>query len=192
MLMRPVALIGLLLGAVILLVACNRGGEDSPETTVAPATSAATTTTVATDAGDSGGDTAVASDSAEPDPEAASQEAEETPTVATTGAVSGMPSYEVVHRLIEDDRETLIVVVEPGTYSNVELENLVYDIVERFTPSAVMVVDDREVADLAVLEERTDEEQERLDAHTFLRIEKGVEVTFYGPYADFPGLTVGS
>ena len=192
MLMRPVALIGLLLGAVILLVACNREGEDSPETTVAPATSAPTTTTVATDTGDSGGDTATASDSAEPDPEAASPEAEETTTVATTGAASGMPSYEVVHRLIEDDRETLVVVVEPGTYSSVELENLVYDIVERFTPSAVIVVDDREVADLAVLEERTDEEQERLDAHTFLRIEKGVEVTFFGPYADFPGLTVGS
>ena len=190
--MRPVALIGLFLAAALLLTACNRDEQEAPETTVTPAAGTATTSTAVADAGDSVGNTTVTSDSPEPDADAESEQAAETTMVATTEAVSGMPNYEVIHRLIEDDRETLVVVVEPGTYSNVELENLVYDIVERFTPSAAMVVDDMDVADLAVLEDRTDEQQARLDAHTFLRIEKGVEVTFYGPYADFPGLTVGS
>lgn len=192
MLMRPVALIGLFLAAAILLVACNRDGDESPETTVTPAATTATTSSAADDVGGSAGDTTVASESAEPDADAAPEEPAETTAVATTEVVAGLPSYEVVHRMIEDDRETLVIVVEPGTYSNVQLENLVHDIVERFTPSAAIVVDDRDVADLAVLEERTDEQQARLDAHTFLRIESGVEVTFYGPYADFPGLTVGS
>lgn len=191
--MRPTVLIGLFLAAALLLASCNRNGQEAPETTVTPAAGTATTSSeVVADAGDSNGDTTVAPASTEPDPGSAPEEVEETITVASTAAVSGMPSYEVVHRLIEDNRETLVVVVEPGTYSNVELENLVYDIVERFTPSAAIVVDDRDAADLAALEERTEEQQADLDAHTFLRIERGVEVTFYGPYADFPGLTVGS
>ena len=122
-----------------------------------------------------------------------SGEAGSTTTTAPTGAEeSGLPNYEVVHRLIEDGRETLVIVVEPGSYSNVELENLVYDIVERFSPSAAIVVDDLAVADLALEEERTDEQQASLDAHTFLTVENGVEVTFYGPYADFPRMTIGS
>ena len=192
MLMRSMALIGLLLVSSILLAACNRDGEESPETIATTAATTATTSTPVADAGGSTGDTPVASEPAEPDRDAAPEEGGESSTVATTEVVAGLPSYEVVHRMIADGRETLVVVVEPGTYSNVQLENLVYDIIEQFTPSAAIVVDDRDVADLAVLEERTDEEQERLDAHTFLRIEGGVEVTFYGPYADFPGLTVGS
>ena len=85
-----------------------------------------------------------------------------------------------------------MLVVEPGSYTSVELENLVYDIVERFSPTTAIVVDDRAFADLAIQDERTEEEQAGVDAHTFLRIEKGVEVTFYGPYADFPGITIGS
>ena len=191
-LMRPVVLIGLFLAATVLLAACSRDAEESPETTVAPAATTATTSEAVADAGGSADDTTVASEPAQQDADAAPEESAETTTVATVEVVAGLPSYEVVHRMIEDDRETVVVVVEPGTYSNVQLENLVYDIVERFTPSAAIVVDDRDVADLAVLEERTDEQQARLDGHTFLRIEGGVEVTFYGPYADFPGLTVGS
>ena len=189
--MRFGQFIPLLVVAALLFAACNRDGEETPTTTVTPAAGTATTSTAATEAEEATATSTDAPDTAEPDPDAASEEAGET-TAATAEAVSGLPSYEVVHRLIADDRETLVVVVEPGTYSNVELENLVYDIVERFTPSAVIVVDDRDSADLAVLEELTDEQQAGLDAHTFLRIERGVEVTFYGPYADFPDLTVGS
>ena len=94
--------------------------------------------------------------------------------------------------MIEDDRETLVIVAEPGAYSNVELENLVYDIVENHSPRGAIVVDDPAAADLAILDTRTDEQQAALDSHTLLSIDNGVEVTFHGPYADFPGLTVGS
>ena len=190
--MRNGRFVPLLVVASLVFAACNRDGGESAETTATPAATTATTSTTAVDAGGSAGYTTVATGSAEPDSDAASEEGDATITVATTHVAPGLPDYEVVHRMIEDDRETLVVVVEPGTYSNVQLENLVHDIVERFTPSAAIVVDDRDVADLAVLEERTEEQQARLDAHTFLRIEGGVEVTFYGPYADFPGLTVGS
>ena len=181
-------LIGLLVVVSLTIVACSRDEGEVSETTVTPA--AGSVTTSSTTAG--AGETTIAVASSDTPTTAATATSAETAPSSTTALVSGLPSYEVVHRLIEDDRETLIVVVEPGSYSNVELENLVYDIVERFSPSAVIVVDDPTVADLAIEDERTEEQQAELDTHTFLRIENGVEVTFYGPYADFPGLTIGS
>lgn len=188
--MRFARIAGALVAISLVVAGCNRDEDGASQTTVPPATGAvATTETTAgpeevTDATGSAGTTSSgATTSAGPD---------DPTTVATTTVVSGLPTYEVIHRLIEDDRETLVIVVEPGTYSDVELENLVYDVVERFSPSVAIVVDDRAAADLALLDERTEDEQRQLDTHTFLRIENGVEVTFYGPYADFPGLTVGS
>ena len=172
-----------------VLVACNRDGDETP-TTVAPETGTANTSTTLSGSGDVT-TTMVDSGTAAVDQAADQSSDSETTTVATTAAAA-MPNYDVVHRLIDDGRETLVVVVEPGVYSNVQLENLVYDIVEQYTPSAAIVVDDATVAELAVLEERTEAQQADLDMHTLLRIQNGVEVTFHGPYADFPGLTVGS
>ena len=186
--MTSVRIIGLVVASVLAITACNRGDEaasggaattgTAPVTTIAATPVVEETTTVpapstteeSAPSGD-GGVTSTATD-AEPGP--------------------AMPEYEVVHRLIEDGRETLVILVEPGSHTSVQLENLVYDIVETHSPSAAIVVDDRAAADLALLEERTGAEQDTLDSHTFLRIENGVEVTFLGPYADFPGLTVGS
>lgn len=183
-------MIGLLIVALLLVASCNRDEDGASQTTAPLATGQVATSGTAAEAGDTTG--APASPDTATSVAAASAGPDGMTIVATTTVVSGLPTYEVVHRLIEDDHETVVMVVEPGTYSKVELENLVYDVVERFSPSVAIVVDDRAVADLAILEERTEDEQKQLDAHTFLRIENGVEVTFYGPYADFPGLTVGS
>lgn len=183
--MRSVRLIGLLTLAVLLGAACNRGVQEAPATLPSfPSTEAAADSgevPPTTGAAASSSTTAAPDESVEPDE-----------TSSTAAADGGLPDYEVIHRLIKDGRETLVVVVEPGSYSSVRLENLVYDIVERYSPSGAIVVDDRGAADLAILEERTEEQQNALDSRLFLRIENGVEVTFYGPYADFPGLTVGS
>ena len=188
--MRFGRIVALLVIVSLLFVGCNREEDEASQTTQPPATGAVATTrsTIETE------DIPSASGSADTTTSAAiaSAGADNSTTVPTTTVVSGLPTYEVVHRLIEGDRETLVIVVEPGAYSGVELENLVFDVVERFSPSVAIVVDDRAAADLAILDERTEDEQRQLDSHTFLRIENGVEVTFYGPYADIPGLTVGS
>ena len=187
--MRAARLIGLLLVVALLCTACTRDEDEASETTVTPAAGSSTTSTSLPDTAEATGVT----DATTPAPVGTTGSGETIiTTTVTTTAVSGMPGYEVVHRLIEDGNETLVIAVQPGSYSNVELENLVYDIVERFSPSTAIVVDDPAYADLVIMDERTDEQQASLDAHTFLRIEKGVEVTFYGPYADFPGMTVGS
>lgn len=176
-----------LLAAALALAACDRGGGGAADPTLPPVeTGAAVETSAAV--------TVAAADSADSAADAVPETAASSPssTASTVPAGPAVPDYEVRHRMIEDGNETLVVLIDPGSYSNVELENLVYDIVETHSPRGAVVVDDSAAADLAVLDERTAEQQASLDSHTLLRIDNGVEVTFHGPYADFPGLTVGS
>lgn len=174
--------------AVLLLLvvaACNRGGDEAePTTSAAVATSAVATTEEAVP------ETVVAAIDEQPAPAGDGGE----PAVATTDppeAVADVqviiPSYQVV-----SEGEPLVAVVEPGSYSAVALENLVYDIVEKHSPSTAIVVDDASAAELALAGDLDEVQQSQLRARTMLRIESGVQVTFYGPYADLPGITVGS
>lgn len=184
--MKFLRLTALLAAAALALPACNRGGGGAADPTLPPVETAAA---VVTSAASTVAPTAAAGGS---DPETAASTPSSTSTAAAAPPGPALPPYEVRHRMIEDSGETLVVLVEPGSYSNVELENLVYDIVEQHSPRGAVVVDDSAAADLAVLDGRTAEQQDSLDSRTLLRIDNGVEVTFHGPYADFPGLTVGS
>jgi len=177
---------------VLALGAC--GGDDSTsETTSAPTAASPTTSTTVTEvaetaAGASGTEASVADGAVDPGPEGEGDVQEGSDTTLPPA----MPAYEVIHRLIVDDRTTLVILVEPGSYSTVQLENLVYDVVDTFSPNTAIVVDERDAADLAIRDDLTPEEQSVLDDRTFLRIENGVDVTFHGPYADAGGMTVGS
>ena len=176
-----------LAAAVALLLAvaaCDRGGDEAETTTSAPTTTAATAAT-AEEAPETEV-TAVAEGPAPAGGDGTSAAATTAPPAEGSGQVI-IPPYRVV-----GEGETLVAVVEPGSYSAVALENLVYDIVENHSPSAAIVVDDASAAELAMAEELDEVQQSQLRARTLLRIESGVEVTFYGPYADLPGITVGS
>ena len=184
---RAVVVVALLLA----VSACNRG-DDEAATTTAAAPSA--TVAVADDSALDAEEETVVTAAEE---EAAGGESEGG-TTATSAAPAGeddgggveviIPPYQVV-----SEGEPLVAVVQPGSYSPVALENLVYDIVEKYSPSAAVVVDDAAAAELAGAGEELDEvQQSQLRARTLLRIESGVQVTFYGPYADLPGITVGS
>lgn len=170
---------------LLVVAACNRGGDEAePTTSAAVATSAVATTEEAVP------ETVVAAADEQPVPAGDGGE----PAVAATDppeAVADVqviiPSYQVV-----SEGEPLVAVVEPGSYSAVALENLVYDIVEKHSPSTAIVVDDASAAELALAEDLDEVQQSQLRARTMLRIESGVQVTFYGPYADLPGITVGS
>lgn len=176
-----------LAAAVALLLAvtaCNRGGDEAETTTSAPVTTAATATTA-----EEAPETEVTAVNEGPAPaggDGTSAAATTAPPAEGSGQVI-IPPYRVV-----SEGEPLVAVVEPGSYSAVALENLVYDIVENHSPSAAIVVDDPSAAELAMAEELDEVQQSQLRARTLLRIESGVEVTFYGPYADLPGITVGS
>ena len=118
-------------------------------------------------------------------------------TVASTIApatevIVGLPTYEVVGETGDEGNETMVVVVAEGDYSNVELENLVFDIVDRFSPERLLVVDSSEAAALFLSDQITDQQNMFIAQHSILRVDAGVEVTFLGPYGDIPALTVGS
>lgn len=176
--MRRVVAVNLLLGLALIGSACSRGEEDASVTTSAPvvATTAVlvSPTTNADQPSDSGESQAAAT------------------TTSTTQLVGGTPSYEVVDRVEGDAGDALVVVVEPGTYTEVELQNLVFDIVDRFKPLTVVVVDDPAAAALASADDLSDEDIALLASRTFLTISDGVEVTFSGPYAGIADLTIGS
>lgn len=162
----------------ISLVAFACGGDDTVETTLTTesvATTEAPTTSAAVDV---------------PETTVGTTSTEESP-VTTTEVVVGIPTYEVIGTA-DLGVDTLIVVIEPGDFTNVELENLAIDIVDRFAPAAALVVSSMEAADLAMLEALTDDEEMQLQQATLISIENGIEVTFLGPYADVPGLTIGS
>lgn len=181
--MRRLIMISGLMALALVAAACRGGDDDSAATTIADADAAGVTTTViVTPTGDGSGDGEETGDGQEP----------ATTTTATTQVVSGTPTYEVAEVLESDEGDTLIVVVEPGSYTEVELSNLVFDIVDRFQPLGAVVVDDPEAVPLVMAEELSEEDQAFLDGHTFLRITDGVEVTFSGPYEDIAGITVGS
>ncbi len=185
----PTRFTALILAAALVAVGCG-GGDDSSGTTALP-TQNATTATSSTAPPDTGSEVEVSEEPSEPDEpdQAADQGGTSGPDTTLPPAI---PPYQVVHRLILDDITTLVIEVEPGAYTDVQLENLVYEIVDTYSPNQAIVVDDRQAADLAIKDDLTTEEQSYLDEHTFLRIENGVEVTFHGPYAEVGGLTVGS
>jgi hypothetical protein len=182
------------IAVVLLLGAC--GGDDSTsETTSAPTEASPTTSTSITEMTANGADTSGAEVSVAEDAVEGAVDAEDDGDAqegSDTTLPPAIPPYEVIHRLIVDDRTTLVILVEPGAYSTVQLENLVYDVVDTYSPNTAIVVDDRAAADLAIKDDLSPEEQSTLDDRTFLRIENGVDVTFHGPYADAGGMTVGS
>jgi hypothetical protein len=185
-----------LLAALALVGAACDNGEETPGTTLA---STATTAAAAPAGSDAPGGADAASptgDDADSGPEDAADDAADGDEAATTttdpDVVAGLPSYEVVERVEADRGEEIVVVVEPGTYTNVELQNLVFDIVDRFAPLTAVVVDDPAAAELVFAEDRSPEDEAFLEEHMFLELVDGVEVTFRGPYSDLKGLVVGS
>ena len=178
--LHVIVVLGLL---VLSASACSRGQDESANTTVV-------STTTASDQG--GVPVEGSSTSAVVTTSSPSSDGGEPSVATTTAVVIGIPTYEIVSAVAGDRGDALVVVIDTGAYSNVELENLVFDIVDRFAPAVVLVVDSQEAADLALLELLTDEEETILARHTLISIENGVEVTFLGPYADFPRLTIGS
>lgn len=170
---------------LLVVAACGRGGDEAEPTTSAAVTTAAVATTEEVSP-----DTVVAAIDEQPVPAGDGGEpavAATDPPEAVTDVQVIIPSYQVV-----SEGEPLVAVVEPGSYSAVALENLVYDIVEKHSPSTAIVVDDASAAELALAGDLDEVQQSQLRARTMLRIESGVQVTFYGPYADLPGITVGS
>jgi len=147
----------------LLLAACNKGTEP----TLTTIGSDNTTTT------------------------AASQTTTSTTTMgteATTTTAGSLPSYSVV---AGGSGAPLVLLVEPGSYTDIDLRNVVEDALGQFGPSDLFIVDSQEAADLATVESPTAEQQQVLDEHEFVKV-VGDQLEFVGPYASSGTVTIGS
>jgi len=181
---RRIIVISLLMALALVASACRRGWGDNAITTTATAQAGAATSLLVT--------TTIERSGASSDDPAGSNADPAAVTTSTTQVVAGMPTYQVADRIEEAAGDRLVVVVEPGAYTEVELQNLVFDIVDRFQPVAAVVVDDPAAVALVSADDLSDADREFLERHTFLTISDGIEVRFSGPYADVADLTIGS
>jgi hypothetical protein len=152
-----------LLAFGLLLAACSKGAEPVLTTTTLPATTttAASTTTPSTTS---------------------------TTPEATTTTAGSLPGYTVV---AGGAGGALVLLLDPGNYSDIDIRNVVDDALERYGPSDLYVVDSQEAADLVLVENPTAEEQKVLDAHEFAKV-VGDQLEFLGPYASSGTVSIGS
>lgn len=156
------------------IAACN-GEEAQITTTTLDAALLTTTTTSASDAVQSS-DTTGAED-------------------VTTTTAQQVQSWEIITRTSSDEGETLYILVTPGEYSDVSIENFLGDLLEEETAvSGVEIFDDRAALDAALKaeDERTDEENQLIEEHHLASLVDGRQVEFQGPLSDYPGFVIGS
>ncbi len=114
----------------------------------------------------------------------------------TTTPGESVTDFDVVVTNAAEGGDRLWVVVPPGNYSPVDLENFVLDILEeREEPLLELhVYDDRVGLDAGRVDEadRTAAEQALVDRHYLISVTEGTRVEFHGPYAGEAGFTYGS
>lgn len=158
-------------------VACN--GDDAELTTESTVITGATdqpsdeATTTTTTSGDDG-------DTASP---------------STTLVGEPVSEYEVVHEIPNENGVAQHIVIPDGAYTDVDLQNFVFDLLEA-NPDlhGVEIFRDEAAAEafLTPEAERTEEETELLEQHHFVTVTGRARIDFRGPFSEFPGGAIGS
>lgn len=116
---------------------------------------------------------------------------------ATTTTLRGqvVTEYAIIVREPHDEGEIYHIVIPPGAYTNVDIENFLGDLLEANEELWGAEVFDSEEALLAYQtpeEERTEEEQELIDRHHFATMTERLVLTFRGPFAELGTFIIGS
>ncbi len=178
-----------LLLPLLVFVGCS-GDEDAATTTTVAGD---TTTAVTSDPDGDGAATTTAGTAGTASAADAAAAAETTTTIDPTAAT--IPEYSIQARIVGETGDTVVVFVEPATYTDLDIESVVTDVVSRFAPiTTVHVIDDREVVDLVLSEESalSPEQVATRDAHYFARLEEGFRLVFKGPFESVPESILGS
>lgn len=163
----------------LLGVACN--GDDAELTTDSTIITGATDTrapddqTTSTTSG-SDGDGAVSSPS-------------------TTLVGQPVSEYEVVHEIPNENGVAQHIVIPDGAYTDIDLQNFVFDLLESNPDLYGIEIFDDEAAAEAFLtpeDERTEEEVELLESHHFVSVTGRARIDYRGPFSEFPGGAIGS
>lgn len=177
--MKPLRMILLASAVAAALVACNSDDADIT-TTTADASQLTTTTTSAS--GDTSG-TETTSTGGTDSPQTTAEPAE------------AIESHEIISRLSTEEGETLYILVPPGEYSDVSIENFLGDLLEEESAvSGVELFDDRVALDAALKDEadRTADELQAIQDHHLVSLIDRREVQFQGPMGDFDDFVIGS
>ncbi len=121
-----------------------------------------------------------------------------TATTSTTLAALGQvefPSYTIVSRSEGEAGDTVVVLIDPDfeSLSDIDLQNVLADVVERFPPVfEAYVVSSQEAADLVLVDDVDTAGEAVLDQHFWARLEDGFRIVFAGPFAELSPLILGS
>lgn len=110
------------------------------------------------------------------------------PSPSTTLRGQTITEYEVVQASTDDNGDVLYILVPPGAYTDIDLENFIWDLRDG-NPSLWRVEifdDDGVLAALLVPEDqRTEDQQKLLDEHHFVSLVDGDILRFQGPFSEF-------
>ncbi|HET7847242.1 MAG TPA: hypothetical protein VFL72_07085 [Acidimicrobiia bacterium] len=159
-----------LLAFSLTAVACD--GEDATLTT---------TSSLVTDPGEEGSPTTTAVPPVD------------APSTTLVGETVG--SYEIVAREPVTDGEVVYIVIGPGAYTDVDLENFMIDLYEQgIATYGAEIFDDAAAADayLKAEADRTAEEVALIQQHHFASLIGGTIIRFQGPFAESGEFVLGS
>lgn len=109
-------------------------------------------------------------------------------TTGTTLVGETITSHEVKVRIPTDNGEILYIVIPPGAYTDVDIQNFLVDLKES-NPDlwGAEIFDDAAAADAYTVDEseRTEEQQALLEQHHFVSLLSGDTVRFQGPFSEF-------
>lgn len=114
---------------------------------------------------------------------------------STTLVGQPVTDYEVVHEIPNEDGVAHHIVIPNGAYTDVDLQNFVFDLLEANEDLYGIEIFDDEAAAEAFLTpetERTEEETELLERHHFVSVTGRARIDYRGPFSEFPGGAIGS
>ncbi len=116
-------------------------------------------------------------------------------TTSTTLVGQTVDSYDVVLRESTDEGETLYIVVPPGDYTAIDLENFIGNLIDGDDDlESVEVFDDEAALDSFLLDEaeQTADDLAAIDAHHLVSLVDAHTIRFQGPFADEGEYPIGS
>lgn len=159
-----IARLAVLTAATLILVACS-SDDPSPQPQVAPTTRALTLPV-----------TTAAPEDSEP--------ATTAPEVAPL-----LIGYEVRYQAPGENGDVVVALIDPGLYTDIDLQTLLEDIVTETNAGTVHLIDSADITEAVAAGKVLDE---ALAVHYLAILKNGSEITFLGPFAEYGGIVIGS
>ncbi len=120
---------------------------------------------------------------------------ESSTTTSTSLVGQSVDAYEIVSRESTADGETLYIVVPPGNYTDVDLENFVVDLVDDDdSVESAEIFDDGNALNAFLKDEadQTADDLALIDEHHLVSLIDSQTIAFRGPFADLGEQAIGS